>query len=169
MVVAPPLIAPILALAINRIATSPPALSLQGYGVLDATGLVLAPGFIDVHTHDDREVLDAPTMLPKLTRGVTTCHHWQLRGIRSHLAGGSHATSAIESNRHTKGLSLCQRADYVKAIKQSQPAVNVGVLIGHSTLRVNAVSDLTRGAIKMSCNACKDCWRGRTQRRCFRF
>ena len=30
------------------------------------------PGFIDAHTHDDRIVLDAPDMLPKISQGVTT-------------------------------------------------------------------------------------------------
>ncbi len=40
--------------------------------VIDASGLVVAPGFIDVHTHDDQIVLAAPTMLPKISQGVTT-------------------------------------------------------------------------------------------------
>src|SRR5688500_1204469 len=39
---------------------------------IDASGLVVAPGFIDVHTHDDAAVIARPEMLPKLTQGVTT-------------------------------------------------------------------------------------------------
>ena len=39
---------------------------------IDASGLVLAPGFIDVHTHDDTVVIEQPAMLPKLSQGVTT-------------------------------------------------------------------------------------------------
>ena len=39
---------------------------------LNAHGLVLAPGFIDVHTHDDLAVLRQPQMLAKLSQGVTT-------------------------------------------------------------------------------------------------
>jgi len=39
---------------------------------IDATGRVLAPGFIDVHTHDDTVVIRQPQMLPKLSQGVTT-------------------------------------------------------------------------------------------------
>lgn len=39
---------------------------------IDAHGLVLAPGFIDVHTHDDTVVIRKPQMLPKISQGVTT-------------------------------------------------------------------------------------------------
>src|SRR5207253_5730614 len=39
---------------------------------IDAVGRVLAPGFIDVHTHDDTVVIRQPQMLPKLSQGVTT-------------------------------------------------------------------------------------------------
>ncbi len=40
--------------------------------VIDAGGRALAPGFIDVHTHDDLEVLRNPGMASKLSQGVTT-------------------------------------------------------------------------------------------------
>jgi N-acyl-D-amino-acid deacylase len=40
--------------------------------VIDVEGLVIAPGFIDVHTHDDRLLLADPAMTPKLSQGVTT-------------------------------------------------------------------------------------------------
>ena len=39
---------------------------------MEAEGRVLAPGFIDVHTHDDTHVIRSPQMLPKISQGVTT-------------------------------------------------------------------------------------------------
>ena len=39
---------------------------------VDGEGKMLAPGFIDAHTHDDLYVIRAPEMLPKLSQGVTT-------------------------------------------------------------------------------------------------
>ena len=42
----------------------PQSKSINGAVIIDATGLVVSPGFIDVHTHDDRELIDHPAMLP---------------------------------------------------------------------------------------------------------
>src|SRR5690349_11837373 len=40
--------------------------------VVDVTGLIVAPGFIDVHTHDDLVCITQPEMTPKISQGVTT-------------------------------------------------------------------------------------------------
>src|SRR5438445_3099088 len=39
---------------------------------IDASGKIAAPGFIDAHTHDDRLMLSAPDMAPKVSKGATT-------------------------------------------------------------------------------------------------
>lgn len=130
----------------QRIACIAPAGSLLGDHILDATGLVVAPGFIDVHTHDDREVLDAPAMLPKLTQGVTTV-----------ITGNCGISLApwLADRAPPAPLSLIGKQGdyryatvqaYIAAVEAAQPALNVALLIGHSTLRVNAVADLARGA-----------------------
>lgn len=121
-------------------------LSLQGYEILDATGLVAAPGFIDVHTHDDREVLDAPTMLPKLTQGVTSVITGNCGISLSPWSADRTPPAPLSLIGTQADFQYASVQDYVKAIKQAQPAINVGCLIGHSTLRVNAVADLSRGA-----------------------
>ena len=40
--------------------------------VIDVTGLIVAPGFIDAHTHDDLICITQPDMKPKISQGVTT-------------------------------------------------------------------------------------------------
>ena len=40
--------------------------------VMEGDGQVLSPGFIDVHTHDDTNVIRDPQMMAKLSQGVTT-------------------------------------------------------------------------------------------------
>ena len=39
---------------------------------IDATDRIVAPGFVDAHTHDDRALLSMPDMIPKVSQGVTT-------------------------------------------------------------------------------------------------
>lgn len=57
----------------TRIAEIAPACSAAAADrVLDATGLVLAPGFIDMHAHSDLQILTAPAHTAKISQGVTT-------------------------------------------------------------------------------------------------
>ena len=56
----------------ERIAAVGARLGTQDADVLEVAGKIVAPGFIDVHTHDDQIVLAAPQMLPKISQGVTT-------------------------------------------------------------------------------------------------
>src|SRR5947207_3554457 len=56
----------------ERISAIGAQLPPQGAEVVDVAGKIVAPGFIDVHTHDDQIVLAAPTMLPTISQGVPT-------------------------------------------------------------------------------------------------
>ncbi|MBR7799546.1 N-acyl-D-amino-acid deacylase family protein [Undibacterium fentianense] len=135
-----------IAISHQQIVAIAPALSLQADHMLDATGLVVAPGFIDVHTHDDREVIDAPTMLPKLTQGVTTVIAGNCGISLAPWLANQAPPAPLSLIGTQKDYRYASVQDYKKAVQRAQPAVNVGVLIGHSTLRVNAVKDLGRRA-----------------------
>ena len=62
----------IAAMGQDLLARLPQGLKPDAVVVHDCRGKVIAPGFIDVHTHDDAIVLKSPGMLPKLSQGVTT-------------------------------------------------------------------------------------------------
>ncbi len=111
---------------------------------IDAEGLALAPGFIDVHTHDDTSVIHTPSMLPKLSQGVTT------------VIVGNCGISAAPVQLHGEppdpmnllGDAAAFRyptfSAYVSAIADAQPAVNVAALVGHTALRNNQMDRLDR-------------------------
>src|SRR3974377_1363622 len=44
----------------------------EGARELDVSGKIVAPGFIDVHTHDDRALFATPQMAAQASQGVTT-------------------------------------------------------------------------------------------------
>ena len=56
----------------ERIAAVGHLVDLKASRTIDAAGGALAPGFIDVHSHDDRALLSDPAMAPKVSQGVTT-------------------------------------------------------------------------------------------------
>ncbi len=74
----------------DRIMAIAPALDVAAEQVIDGQGRVLAPGFIDVHTHDDINVIRMPEYLPKLSQGGDDGDRRQLRdqcGDRHHAGG----------------------------------------------------------------------------------
>src|ERR1043166_2835657 len=56
----------------DRIAAVAPSLSGQAARVIDATGKVVAPGFIDMHSHSDLFYFACPSAESKIRQGVTT-------------------------------------------------------------------------------------------------
>src|SRR4051794_4069110 len=56
----------------GQIISLAPSLRYSAENTIEAEGLTLTPGFIDVHTHDDTSVIDTPEMLPKISQGITT-------------------------------------------------------------------------------------------------
>jgi N-acyl-D-amino-acid deacylase len=116
---------------------------------IDATGKAVAPGFIDAHTHDDRLLLSAPEMTPKVSQGVTTV-----------VAGNCGVSLAPFPGKMAKPVTppldlLDDSGDwfrfetfaaYVGALHARPPATNTVPLVGHTTLRVATMSDLERPA-----------------------
>src|SRR3954462_15261305 len=56
----------------DRIAAVGDVVKSAGAREIDVSGKIVAPGFIDVHTHDDRALFAAPDMAAKASQGVTT-------------------------------------------------------------------------------------------------
>jgi len=113
---------------------------------INAAGRVLAPGFIDVHTHDDTVVIRQPEMLPKITQGVTTVIVGNCGISASPVILAGDPPDPMNLLGPATAFAYPRFSDYRKAVDKARPAVNVAALIGHTALRSNHLDDLFRTA-----------------------
>src|SRR5690349_13929437 len=114
--------------------------------VIDVTGLAVAPGFIDVHTHDDLICLTQPDMTPKISQGVTTLIVGNCGISAPLLRFDADVSEPFNLLGRKEDFAYDDFASYRRAIDAVAPRVNVAALVGHSALRVRCVKDLARPA-----------------------
>jgi N-acyl-D-amino-acid deacylase len=88
--------------------------------IIDATGLIVAPGFIDVHTHIEGDEVKNPTADNFIYDGVT---------------------SVVTGNC---GASRVNIGGYMKMIDSLRPSINVATLIGHNDVRRAVIGNARR-------------------------
>ena len=130
----------------DRIVAVGPELGWRGAETVDADGMVLSPGFIDVHTHDDTVVIGNPAMLPKLSQGVTTVIVGNCGISASPVTLKGEPPDPMNLLGTAEAFRYPTFAAYVAAIAEARPAVNVGALVGHTALRNNHMDRLDRTA-----------------------
>ncbi len=132
----------------DRIAAIAPDLRGEAARTIDATGHVVAPGFVDAHSHSDLFYFACPSAESKVRQGVTTevvgmCSFSQapLRPGQEEIlrgwAGGIGAT--LDLRWETFG-------QYLDALAAIRPAVNIAHLVGHGALRIAAMGFENRPA-----------------------
>lgn len=92
----------------------------------DATGLVVAPGFIDAHSHTDGAMEKEPLLESQVRQGITT---------------------AIVGQDGGSSLPI---QDFFEKVERSQPSINFATFCGHGTLRRNVLGDDYKRAAKDS-------------------
>ena len=132
----------------DRIAAIGPGLRGEATRVIDAAGHVVAPGFIDAHSHSDLFYFACPSAESKVRQGVTTevvgmCSFSQapLRPGQEDVVRGW--AGGIGASLDLKWQTFAQYLDALAAIR---PAVNVAHLAGHGAIRIAAMGFENRPA-----------------------
>src|SRR5437899_2584923 len=114
--------------------------------VIDATGKVVAPGFIDVHTHFDAQVFWDGALTPSPLHGVTTALAgncgFTIAPLSSNPADGDYLMRMLarvegmplESLREGVPWDWQTTAEYLDAV-DSRLGINAGFMVGHSAIR----------------------------------
>ncbi len=113
--------------------------------VIDADGLVVAPGFIDLHAHYDAQLFWDPGLSPSPLHGVTTaiCGNCGLTlapaapSDREFLTKLLANVEAIPVDALLNGVTFTWEsfAEFLDEVARRPLALNVGFLVGHSALR----------------------------------
>src|SRR4051794_20840026 len=117
--------------------------------VLDASGCIVCPGFVDVHTHSDLTLLSSPAAHSKVRQGVTTevigncgLGVTPVLGDRAALRG---AAGYLDLDPAI-AWDWTDLPGYLDALAQARPAVNAAALVAHTPLRAGVVGFEARAA-----------------------
>lgn len=106
--------------------------------VVDASGCLVTPGFVDAHAHSDAYLVVEPDAPSKISQGVTTEVNGQCGGSVAPRYGEARLSSdwaAILGER----LTWRSLAEYREVLEAARPALNTVQFVGHNTLRSSVV------------------------------
>lgn len=136
------------ALRAGRIAAVGPIAVAEGTPTLAAEGLLVAPGFIDIHSHSDFTLLVDPRAVSSISQGVTL----EVIGNCGHGCAPLVPAQAdlfpmnIYGYRPDYPLTWRSMADYFERLEAGRPAVNVVGLVPNGNLRLAVAGLVDRPA-----------------------
>ncbi|MFM7616432.1 MAG: N-acyl-D-amino-acid deacylase family protein [Actinomycetes bacterium] len=124
---------------------------LRGRRELDAGGLVVAPGFIDIHTHYDAQVFWDPALTPSSHHGVTTVIAGNC-GFSIAPCRPEHRGLLGRTLQHVEDMDLATLEagipwdfetfpEYLDAVERRGAALNFGCYVGHTAVRIAVMGE----------------------------
>jgi N-acyl-D-amino-acid deacylase len=104
--------------------------------MIDARGKIVAPGFIDIHSHSDESMLVNSALESALHQGVTLVVCGNCGGSSAPALGLAAEEADREYSRLGVKRSWSAFYEYVDAVEQNGMAINVCSYVGHGTLRM---------------------------------
>jgi N-acyl-D-amino-acid deacylase len=132
----------------GRIVAVGRALTGRGSEEIDARGLAVAPGFVDIHSHADGTLFDDPRAESVVRQGITTVVVGQDGGSRG--PAREHDDDAAERVRHAMraGHEFDSIGDFLAGVDALPPAVNLATMVGLGTIRGVVVGNADRPATR---------------------
>ena len=119
--------------------------------IVDAGGLALMPGIIDIHTHYDAQVTWDPTLSPSPSLGVTTvvmgnCGFGIVPSpppLRDLIMRNLAVVEGMDLDALRAGIDwrFQSFAEYLDAVRRAGPYANLAVLVGHSAVRTAVMGE----------------------------
>ena len=125
--------------------------NLRGERVLDASGCVVAPGFIDIHTHYDAQVFWDPALRPSSYHGVTTVVAGNC-GFAIAPTRPEHHDVIVHTLENVEDMDPATLSagivwdfetlpEYLESVRRRGTQLNFTVYVGHSALRLYVMGD----------------------------
>jgi N-acyl-D-aspartate/D-glutamate deacylase len=124
--------------------------------VVDLDGLVLAPGFIDIHTHYDAQILWDGDLTPSSWHGVTSvvmgnCGFGVAPTKPEHrdiIVATFENVEGMSADALNSGIDWCFQTfpEYIQALEARRKRLNVGAFLGHTPLRLYVLGGQERPA-----------------------
>ena len=125
--------------------------NLRGDRVLDAGGHVVAPGFVDIHTHYDAQVFWDPALTPSCHHGVTTVVAGNC-GFSIAPTRESHRELIARTLENVEDMNVASLAEgipwdfatfpeYLASVERHGTSLNFAAYIGHTALRLFGMGD----------------------------
>ncbi len=127
----------------ERIVALNTSLAEEANRIIDAAGQVVAPGFVDAHTHDDLAILRRSTVPPKVCQGITTvvignCGFGLAPMVPAYAEAVQDYSAAVLGKDDQPWLWRTM-GEFLQTLRATPKGLNVSALLAHGPLRVAAM------------------------------